>query len=119
MGKRSKAGRGSRGVLSSGSSSWLVGVTVAVVMVVIGGWFLMSGSGMNVPAGITLPSYVLSSPAGVQEAYIYAVEHPEVLQHIPCYCGCGDPRFGHESNWNCFVQSMAGSSVVYDPHGYT
>jgi hypothetical protein len=33
--------------------------------------------------------------------YAYAGKHPEVLQHIPCYCGCAHE--GHRSNLQCYV----------------
>ncbi|VVB94521.1 Protein of uncharacterised function with PCYCGC motif protein [uncultured archaeon] len=35
-----------------------------------------------------LPDYVLTNAMTLQ-AYKYATEHPEVLEQIPCYCGCG------------------------------
>jgi hypothetical protein len=43
-------------------------------------------------------------PQDLHGAYAYAARHPEVLQHIPCYCGC--VREGHRSNLNCFVSGF-------------
>jgi hypothetical protein len=34
-------------------------------------------------------------------AYEFAARHPEVLKHMPCYCGC--ERNGHGNNQDCFV----------------
>jgi pyruvate-ferredoxin/flavodoxin oxidoreductase len=46
----------------------------------------------------------------------YAVGHRDVLQCIPCYCGCGDES--HRSNWNCYVREVGGPSVELDTHGF-
>ena len=47
-------------------------------------------------------------PQDLRGSYAYAARHPEVLRHIPCYCGC--VREGHRSNLNCFVNG-------FSPHG--
>jgi hypothetical protein len=53
----------------------------------------------------------------VQEAYEFAARHPEVLQYIPCYCGC--ERIGHRGNHDCFVRTRAANGRVseWDEHG--
>ena len=48
-----------------------------------------------------MPSDVRSAPVSVQQAYQFAVANPEVLQSIPCYCGCG--VMGHTSSYDCYV----------------
>jgi hypothetical protein len=55
--------------------------------------------------------------AEVQQVYEFAARHPEVLQYVPCYCGC--ERFGHNSNHSCFVKSRAADGRVteWDSHG--
>ncbi len=54
--------------------------------------------------------------ADQKEAYYYALEHPEVLKYLPCYCGCGQQ--GHKSNYHCFLRESPGSAkVVFDNHG--
>jgi hypothetical protein len=40
-----------------------------------------------------LPAEVQSAPVTVQQAYQFAAANPDVMQQIPCYCGCGD--IGH------------------------
>lgn len=53
----------------------------------------------------------------VQASYEFAARHPEVLQHVPCYCGC--ERSGHGANHDCFVRSRdANGKVTWDSHGY-
>ena len=55
--------------------------------------------------------------AVVQQAYEFAARHPEVLQYVPCYCGC--ERIGHTANHSCFVKSRAANGQVteWDSHG--
>ncbi len=57
------------------------------------------------------------SMAVVKQVYEFAARHPEVLQHVPCYCGC--ERVGHGGNHDCFVKSRAANGRVteWDSHG--
>lgn len=62
-----------------------------------------------------LPDRVKQAPPVVQEAYQFAITHPEVLSSVPCYCGCGG--MGHESNLDCYVEEMGeDGSIVWDYH---
>ena len=62
-----------------------------------------------------MPSEVQSAPALVRESYQFAVANPEVMKHIPCYCGCG--AMGHTSNYACYVkEARADGSLDYDSH---
>jgi len=52
-----------------------------------------------------------------REAYRYAIDRPDVLQWMPCFCGCVND--GHKSNVDCFVRTrIAEGRVVLDPHGF-
>lgn len=53
----------------------------------------------------------------VRQVYEFAARHPEVLQYVPCYCGC--EREGHSANHSCFVKSRASDGRVteWDSHG--
>lgn len=53
----------------------------------------------------------------VQQVYEFAARHPEVLQHVPCYCGC--ERIGHNGNHDCFVKARTANGTVteWEPHG--
>ncbi len=53
----------------------------------------------------------------VLEAYQFAVEHPEVLDYMPCYCGCYEED-GHTSNTNCFVDHVEGNTATLDTMGF-
>jgi len=54
----------------------------------------------------------------VRQAYAYAARRGDVLQYMPCYCGC--ERQGHRSNRDCFVKSMTTTGKPqWDSMGYT
>jgi hypothetical protein len=57
------------------------------------------------------------SMAVIQQVYDFAARHPEVLQYVPCYCGC--QNVGHTANHSCFVKSRAADGRVteWDSHG--
>lgn len=57
-----------------------------------------------------------SPSAHVKEAYEFAVEHPEVLDYMPCYCGCFEED-GHVSNTHCFVESVEDNVATLDMMG--
>jgi hypothetical protein len=40
----------------------------------------------------------------VQEAYRFALGNPEILEQVPCYCGCG--AIGHRSNYQCYLKGI-------------
>ncbi len=62
-----------------------------------------------------MPDDVKSAPAVTQQAYQFAVANPDIMQHIPCYCGCG--AMGHTSNYSCYVESVdAAGKVKFDGH---
>jgi hypothetical protein len=61
------------------------------------------------------PAQVQSAPVTVQEAYQFASANPDLMQNIPCYCGCGN--VGHTSNYSCYVSDTDGSgSFTFDNH---
>ena len=79
---------------------------------------LACGGGSNGEKGpeVKYPEFVQSAVPQVKEAYTFAVEHPEVLSYIPCYCGCSEQ--GHSSNEECFVaERRSDGTVVFDQHG--
>ena len=69
------------------------------------------------PARPPVPFTPSRPMAIVQQVYQYDARHPEVLQHVPCYCGC--ERMGHIGNHDCFVKSRTANGTVteWEPHG--
>src|SRR3990170_4279430 len=60
---------------------------------------------------LNFPAYTLQRPHDViRAAYRFAAEHPEVLNYVPCYCGC--EAGGHQGNHDCFVRERAGNGDV-------
>lgn len=62
-----------------------------------------------------MPANVQAAAVSVQEAYRFAAANPDVLTHIPCYCGCG--AIGHTSNYACYVSGKHDDgSLSFDEH---
>jgi hypothetical protein len=62
-----------------------------------------------------MPMDVQSAPVAVQEAYQFNTANPDIMDDIPCYCGCGD--IGHTSNYDCYVSSVDDKGkIAYDNH---
>jgi hypothetical protein len=64
-----------------------------------------------------LPAFLNDKNKQMQQIYSLAAAHTDLLQWIPCYCGCGESA-GHTSNKDCFVHEIGkDGSVVWDDHG--
>ncbi len=62
-----------------------------------------------------MPADVQAAPAVVQQAYQFAAANPQVLQQLPCYCGCG--KVGHTSNYACYISGTdATKGIQFDSH---
>ena len=58
------------------------------------------------------------APQDLHGVYAYAATHWEVLEKIPCYCGCA--RDGHRSNLSCFVSSFRQDGTpVWTDHSFS
>ena len=69
------------------------------------------------PATDHWPARFRQASLEVQEAYRFAVAHPDVLRFMPCFCGCRDE--GHTSNLDCHVAEWhADGAVRLDPMGF-
>ena len=73
--------------------------------------------GGSVPGLPPLGSLGVFSSTMVEQAYLFAAEHPEVMDAIPCSCGCA--RAGHISSTECFVKTRGtdGRVGAWEPHG--
>jgi hypothetical protein len=59
----------------------------------------------------------MSAPEDVRMAYQFAMDHPDIMMWMPCYCGCGG-HAGHKSAKNCFIkESSTADNVQFDEHG--
>jgi hypothetical protein len=65
-----------------------------------------------------LPSFALQKGPQVREAYRYAVDHEDILQYIPCFCGC--KNIGHAHNAACYItERLADGQVTFNSHAAT
>lgn len=73
--------------------------------------------------GVEFPAGMEEAHPEIIEAYVFAAKHPEVLQYMPCFCGCEADRIQHESNYDCFVDIIdrtgALPRVSPDPMGFS
>jgi hypothetical protein len=61
------------------------------------------------------PHYVQTADARTQEAYAYAIARPDVVDWMPCYCGC--VAMDHRNNTDCYIKPRTeGAQVVFDEH---
>lgn len=62
-----------------------------------------------------MPDDVKRAATVTQQAYQFAVANPDVMQQVPCYCGCGN--MGHTSSYMCYVKSVeADGTINFDSH---
>ena len=62
------------------------------------------------PARNEWPDEFHQLPTETQAMYRYAVANRQVLQYIPCFCGCVNG--GHTSNFDCYVRSVEADDRV-------
>jgi Protein of unknown function with PCYCGC motif len=80
----------------------------------------MSGMSADVPpvdaseAWAARPAFVRTT-AQTEEAYAFAMYHPQVTKWMPCYCGCA--ATGHRSNLDCYLKpGQPGAKTVFEEH---
>lgn len=62
--------------------------------------------------------YAAAPPDVIDAVYEFAARRPDVLRHVPCFCGC--ERNGHQDNEDCFVANRAANGrPEWDVHGLT
>lgn len=62
-----------------------------------------------------LPAFLDHALPEIRLAYRWAAAHPEVLTHVPCFCGCME-HLGHRNNEDCFVRARRGDRIEWEPH---
>ena len=54
----------------------------------------------------------------IRAAYAFAARRPDVVQYLPCYCGC--EKQGHRSLEFCFVKKRTKTGIAeWDGMGFT
>jgi hypothetical protein len=73
----------------------------------------------NQESNRALPEYVMAAGDEAAMAYQFALDRPDVMLWMPCYCGCGG-HSGHKSARDCFVKPASSSgNIQFDEHGST
>ncbi len=91
-----------------------------VILIIMGVILLAACNGAQEQALEMAPISQLSpqvqqAPIRVQDSYRFALANPDLLQQIPCYCGCGG--VGHTSNYACYTGAIQpDGSVKFDYH---
>ena len=84
---------------SAASPAAVAGGGVVAVEVPLGSMTMPSQAEVSA-AWVARPEFVKALPADWQGAYSFALARPDVLQWLPCYCGCAGIE--HRSNLDCF-----------------
>ncbi|MFC7372851.1 PCYCGC motif-containing (lipo)protein [Fictibacillus iocasae] len=64
-----------------------------------------------------LPAFLNGKQEVVSAVYKQVPAHKELLESMPCYCGCGESA-GHKNNYDCFIaENKAGGEILWDDHG--
>jgi hypothetical protein len=98
----------------------------AVVVAGLALVWLTSHGGSSTPAEVqnqqpaddnALPPFILNAAEPVAVAYKFALDRPDIMMWMPCYCGCGG-HSGHKNARDCFVNPGSTSGdVQFDQHG--
>jgi len=100
---------------TKGNNTLIIGI-IAVILLAGIAYFVLAGNSTKTPESqatepeINLPSYAYTNSITLK-AYKYATEHPEILEQIPCYCGCGG-HSGHRFLRDCYIHD----DRKYDEH---
>lgn len=93
--------------------------TAALVAGIGAAIFFWLGGSREIPTAYALapesilPADIRQAPAGVREAYRFAVANRDALRWIPCYCGCGAQ--GHTSNASCYLKDISTpGNLIFD-----
>ncbi len=73
------------------------------------------GDQVQTRGGGALP--VFAGTGDTAELYRFARERGDVLQWMPCTCGCG--QLGHASNRACYIKSESGDRTTWTSHAAT
>lgn len=110
--------------IAPGVVTRLLIVTAAVLLAAGGGaaWWIASaedpvttdeiGDSIQTRARGQLPVFAVGPKE--QALYKFAVERGDILNFMPCTCGCVD--FKHTSNRSCYVKAETADKITYTSH---
>ena len=90
-------------------------VLAGLLLIILPGCSSQASVNLQMMSLDQMPADVQTAPTVVQQAYQFAAANPDVMQHIPCYCGCGN--IGHTSNYSCYVSGVDDQAhITFDNH---
>jgi Protein of unknown function with PCYCGC motif len=103
----------------------VLGGLVALAVVAGAAWWARSaddpvttdsiGDSVQTRRGGALPVFAASGETA--ELYRFARERGDVLQWMPCTCGC--QQFGHTSNRSCYIKAETADTTTWTSHAAT
>lgn len=94
-----------------GNSTLMIVAAAVIVLAAIAYLAFNGGHATDKPDdAIKFPDYVYTDAPSLK-AYTYATKNPEILEQIPCYCGCGG-HSGHRFLRDCYIHD----DWTYDEH---
>ncbi|MGE8079696.1 PCYCGC motif-containing (lipo)protein [Peribacillus loiseleuriae] len=64
-----------------------------------------------------LPNFMNGKSEDMKLIYTAAANHKDLLEKIPCYCGCSE-AVNHKNNYDCFIyENKSNGVVIWDDHG--
>lgn len=94
-----------------GNNTLIIAAAALILLAVL--VYAFSGSNSSndkKDTNIKFPDYVYTDALALN-AYTYVTKNPDVLEQIPCYCGCGG-HSGHRFLRDCFIHD----DWTYDEH---
>ncbi len=106
-----KKSKTTRSPEKKGSNTLIIAAAGVILLAAIAYLAFNGSSSQNKQdTDIKFPDYVYTDALALN-AYTYATKHPDVLEQIPCYCGCGG-HSGHRFLRDCFIHD----DWTYDEH---
>jgi len=94
---------------------FLLGLVISLISASVSACSSKSTNDLHMISMDQMPLEVQMAPVSVQTAYQFAAANPDVMEELPCYCGCGS--IGHTSNYSCYVSSVDEKGVItFDNH---
>ena len=107
--------RWERVIIAAAAAGVVIAVGLVIILFAPGG-----GSDHSATTGAQsgeLPEYVLAAGDRAALAYQFALDRPDVMLWMPCYCGCGG-HSGHRNARDCFVKATSSpGNIQFDEHG--
>jgi hypothetical protein len=121
-----RASRERVGGVVSTSLTFIIGSVVAVAIIGGAAWWAQSaaddpvttdaiGDKVQTRRADALP--VFAGSGEIATLYRFARERGDVLQWMPCTCGC--QQFGHTSNRSCYIKAESADSTTWTSHAAT